>query len=311
MKIDFQSLQKALLSNTFLYCVVLLLILKIFSVGLLSNIPYNVFFADVTKATLERLANQTRTSLGLNPLKPSATLDKAAELKAEDMVKNQYFAHTSPQGATPWVWFKDAGYNYRYAGENLAIGFFDSIEVYNAWLNSPSHKENLLNPNYKEVGTAVLPGFGNSNTIVVVQLFGSLQPTKATAIKNTPIKPVAQPKPEGANPPMPASSGEARQVLSQSIEAQIQQSSGTEITNIYVKILNSIAYNYNRILQDVIFGFSLVFIGIMLTLILFSFNLHLEKKLVLRSFVIILLLITSLAIDSRVISALIPHQLII
>lgn len=306
MKIDFQSLQKALESNIFLYCVVLLLILKIFSVGLISNVPFNIYFADITKSTLERLANQTRTSLGLAPLKPSTTLDKAAELKAEDMVKNQYFAHTSPQGATPWVWFKNAGYNYKYAGENLAIGFFDSIEVYNAWLNSPSHKQNLLNPNYKEIGTAVLPGFGNNNTIVVVQLFGSVQPTKATPIKNTqPTKPVTKPE------QVTTTQNTTPKVLSQTTEAQFQQADNATTTSTYAKILNSLAYNYAKILQDVIFGFTMVFIGIMLTLIMFSFSLKLDRKLVFRSLIITAILFASLLIDNRIITALIPQQIII
>lgn len=314
MKIDFQSLQKAVESNAFLYCVILLLVLKIFSVGLLSNIPLNFYFADVTKATLERLANQTRTSLGLGALRPNPVLDRAAELKAEDMIRNQYFAHTSPQGATPWSWFSKAGYNYRYAGENLAIGFFDSYEVYSAWLNSPSHKDNLLNPNFKEIGTAVLGGFGNNDTIVVVQLFGSMQPQKVAVAQKTQAKPAAkiETKTSTTTPVKTLTTEPATEkVLSQSTEAKIQQ--GTEImtTNIYSRFLNSLAYNYAEILQDVIFGATLVFIGILLSLIFFNFNLHLERRLVFRSIIIMVLLSVSLFVDFRVLSSLVPHQLII
>src|SRR6185436_7850636 len=99
------------------------------------------------------------------------TLNKAAMAKAQDMVKNGYFAHESPQGISPWYWFKQAGYVYKYAGENLAVGFVDSKTVYDAWFNSPSHKANLLNKNYTQVGTAIVSGF-DGNSIVVVQEFG-------------------------------------------------------------------------------------------------------------------------------------------
>src|SRR6185436_16880757 len=85
----------------------------------------------------------------------------------------------------PWYWFKQAGYVYKYAGENLAVGFVDSKTVYDAWFNSPSHKANLLNKNYTQVGTAIVSGF-DGNSIVVVQEFG--RPLATTVASN--------PKPE-------------------------------------------------------------------------------------------------------------------
>ena len=90
------------------------------------NIPQNIFFADITKSALENFVNQTRQSVGLQPLTENTALDQAAQIKAENMVQDNYFEHTSPSGITPWAWFVQAGYNYKYAGENLAIGFFDS-----------------------------------------------------------------------------------------------------------------------------------------------------------------------------------------
>ena len=54
-------------------------------------------------------------------LAKSDMLQEAAEKKAQDMIENNYFAHTSPQGKTPWHWVEESGYDYRYAGENLAI----------------------------------------------------------------------------------------------------------------------------------------------------------------------------------------------
>ena len=180
LKFNLWFLRKIMESNILLGFVVLLLLLKIVLIGFSVNLPFNVFFADITKITLENLANQTRQSLGLGILASSLKLDQAARLKAEDMVKNQYFSHTSPTGVTPWFWFSQTDYNYKYAGENLAIGFFDSEEVYRAWLDSPSHKANLVNPNYREIGTAIASGFGQNKAVVVVQFFGSLKPAAAS-----------------------------------------------------------------------------------------------------------------------------------
>ena len=183
---DYKS--RFLQSNILLYFVVLLLALKIVATLISINFPQNIFFADVTKSALENFTNQTRQSDGLKTLTENQKLDQAAELKAENMVQDKYFDHTSPTGVTPWFWFLKAGYNYKYAGENLAIGFYDSKEVYDAWLNSPSHKTNITNPNYTEVGTAVLSGFGQNNTIVVVQEFGSQLPVKPVVVKNNNLK---------------------------------------------------------------------------------------------------------------------------
>lgn len=118
--------------------------------------------------------NEARKNNNIVELKPNYQLDLAAQEKLEDMVKNNYFSHVSPSGTTPWFWIKSSAYNYLYAGENLAIGFTTADETVEAWLNSPSHKENLLNTNYREIGVAV----GRANVdgvsgILVVQMFGA------------------------------------------------------------------------------------------------------------------------------------------
>ena len=192
-------------SNFLLYCVVLLLALRITATLVSINFPKNIFFADITKFALENSVNQTRQAIGLQSLTENDKLDQAAQAKAENMVKNNYFDHNSPSGITPWFWFSQAGYNYKYAGENLAIGFYDSEEVYQAWLNSPSHKANIENPNYTEVGTAVLSGFGQNNSIVVVQEFASPAPAKIVVAKNNnikaPVVAVAKPTVKSTPPP--------------------------------------------------------------------------------------------------------------
>jgi hypothetical protein len=101
-------------------------------------------------------------------------LNQAAQEKADDMAQNGYFAHTSPDGKTPWYWLDQVGYNYSYAGENLAVNFTDSQDVTAAWMNSPEHRANILKANYTEVGTGVAEGMYDGNeTIFVAQDFGT------------------------------------------------------------------------------------------------------------------------------------------
>jgi len=293
-------------SNLLLYCVVLLLFLKIGATLISINLPQNIFFADITKSALENFVNQTRQSIGLPTLTENQKLDQAAKLKAENMVQDQYFNHISPSGVSPWFWFLKAGYNYKYAGENLAVGFYDSQEVYDAWLNSPSHKANIVNPNYTEVGTAVMSGFGQNNTIVVVQEFGSQLPVKTTQFKTSPSAKTNEPIPTpNANP--------NEEVLSQSTESKnyIESPSLNSINNLSSRLFNFVLYDYDRLLQNIIYGVSLIVIGILLTLIFFNFNFDVKKELVFRAILIIALLSVATLLNKEIIISFIPHQIII
>jgi len=129
--------------------------------------------ATVYPAVLADLANNDRLNSGASELTWSPTLEKAAKLKAEDMAANGYFAHTSPTGVTPWYWLRQADYNFVYAGENLAIDFTESENVERAWINSPTHKENIMSQNFTEIGIATVDGIYNGrNTTFVVEFFG-------------------------------------------------------------------------------------------------------------------------------------------
>ncbi|MEK7518222.1 MAG: CAP domain-containing protein [Patescibacteria group bacterium] len=120
------------------------------------------------------LTNKERTNNGVSSLTINASLSQAAARKAEDMFAKDYWAHNSPDGKTPWVFIKDAGYNYVYAGENLARGFSTSEDVVAAWLASPTHKANMLSSNYKDVGFAVVTGkLNGEDTVLVVEEFGN------------------------------------------------------------------------------------------------------------------------------------------
>jgi len=129
---------------------------------------------DITSEQLLTLVNQKRQENGLPPLSFSPELATAARSKANDMFSKNYWAHNSPDGKTPWEFLKEAGYNYVYAGENMARGFNTSADVTNAWMVSPTHRANVLSPNYSDVGFAVVTGnLSGEETVLVVQEFGN------------------------------------------------------------------------------------------------------------------------------------------
>lgn len=128
---------------------------------------------DITNEQLLLLVNEKRKESGLPPLKLDPSLSFAAEKKAEDMFVNNYWAHVSPNGTTPWVFIKNAGYSYIYAGENLAKGFTSAQGVVDAWMASQRHRENALSQNYQDVGFAVKIGkLAGEDTVLIVQEFG-------------------------------------------------------------------------------------------------------------------------------------------
>lgn len=129
---------------------------------------------DITSQRLLDDTNDQRLAENVKPLAINQKLSAAATSKARDMFAHQYWAHTSPDGVAPWNWIKESGYSYSYAGENLAKGFRTSDALVTAWMNSPKHRENLLNPKYQEVGFAVVEGELNGETTkLVVAMYGS------------------------------------------------------------------------------------------------------------------------------------------
>ena len=142
------------------------------------------FLAAVFPRVLVDLANSDRSQYDMDSLSVNPILEKAAALKVADMTKKGYFAHKSPEGITPWYWFKVAGYDFAYAGENLAINFSDSVDVDRAWMNSPSHRANILNGNFTEIGIATAEGmYEGRPTIFVVEMFGQPAPLLTIAEK--------------------------------------------------------------------------------------------------------------------------------
>lgn len=125
------------------------------------------------------LTNKQRENFGEQDLEINQKLTEAAKKKLEDMFINQYFEHVSPIDSTDISkYVMDEKYAYSYVGENLAMGDFgNEAEMVDAWMDSPGHKENILNKNYTEIGVAVKKGnIFDRNTWMAVQVFG--QPSK-------------------------------------------------------------------------------------------------------------------------------------
>lgn len=125
--------------------------------------------------------NKEREALGLPPLEMNSSLNTAAQAKAQNMLEENYWAHYSPSGKDPWGFILSSGYKFAYAGENLARNFYTSEDTVKAWMNSPSHKENITSSKYKEIGVAVVDGvLQGQKTTLVVQMFGTTTSDLAT-----------------------------------------------------------------------------------------------------------------------------------
>lgn len=119
--------------------------------------------------------NEIRSSRGLAPLKFSKVLNTSAKLKAESMLSTNCWSHFCPEGSSPWEFFDQSGYLYSFAGENLAEGFININILMDAWMNSETHRANIINEDFNEIGIAVLSGSfqSNNDNLLVVVHFGS------------------------------------------------------------------------------------------------------------------------------------------
>ncbi len=143
----------------------------------------NIFVDDIVADT-----NAYRQQNGLTTLHLDPELSQAAQKKAEDMFADGYWAHVAPDGTTPWSFITSAGYEYVYAGENLAKDFQKSDSVVVAWMESPSHRQNILNDKFRDIGVAVVNGTLNGyETTLVVQMFGQ-RPSEAQVLPQTEVE---------------------------------------------------------------------------------------------------------------------------
>ena len=179
------------------------------------------FSSAITSANIINLTNQSRQQNGEGLLSENSQLSKAAQAKADDMLTRGYFAHTTPDGRTPWSFIIAAGYNYLMAGENLAVNFSEAEDVETAWMNSPGHRANILNKDFMEIGIGISQGqYQGHNAIFVVQEFGvpaaqqiSLN-SQPTAVQTEPVPPPAVAAKISPQPKAPAAAASAPATLS-------------------------------------------------------------------------------------------------
>lgn len=110
---------------------------------------------------LFKAINNERSKKGLKLLTVSKELSQSAQAKAEDHNDRGYWSHNTPEGVRPFQFITDAGYKYKHAGENLARDWQCDEQVIVAWMQSPTHKDNILGSSYKEIG------IGRAGTYIV------------------------------------------------------------------------------------------------------------------------------------------------
>lgn len=146
------------------------------------------YSSQITPEEIVELTNSEREEYGLSSLSLNMSLNEAARRKAADMFAFDYWAHKSPSNREPWDFFQEVEYDYIYAGENLARDFSTPEAVVAAWMMSPSHKDNIINGQYQEIGVAVVSGtLRGVETTLVVQLFGTPVNSLSVVKKETPI----------------------------------------------------------------------------------------------------------------------------
>ncbi len=223
------------------------------------------FLAAVLPGALTSLTNEEREVLNVPLLTSNELLNEAARLKAEDMAAKGYFAHTSPDGKTPWYWLSQVGYDFTAAGENLAVNFSESADVTDAWMDSPTHRANIVRKDFKEIGIGVASGvYKGKNTVFVAQFFGT-----PAAIASAPVpvptpaptpKPMPTPKPTPVPTPLPVPSVPPTPVI---VTTQVlgEESTASDVRSFIQKVLTTPSRSAN-----VVYG--LIALAIILVLLL-------------------------------------------
>jgi len=159
-------------------------VLAVIAIGLLSfnlltpvNLTAQADTDKITKSSLLEKHNEFRKEHNLGELKVNTLLNLSAQNKANEMMRNDCWSHYCPDNRSPWEFFNDAGYDYSFAGENLAEGFYTIEKIMTAWINSETHRENMMRDKYTEIGFGIAEGpyQNNEDNVIVVAHFGTLK----------------------------------------------------------------------------------------------------------------------------------------
>jgi len=181
------------------------------------------YATNISVGELHSISNQQRSQNGLGGYQLNSKLSQAAAAKAQHMFAKNYWAHTAPDGTTPWSFISASGYSYTLAGENLAKDFSTSAGVVSGWMGSSGHRANVLSTRFRDVGYAAVNGtLQGKKTTLVVAMYAqpaasapaskpsttTAKPapssaTRSTAPSSSPAKPAAE-QPKAATKPKPA-----------------------------------------------------------------------------------------------------------
>jgi len=189
---------KALRPKSLISYVAVIVAVKVLVTGFLFlNYPDPAALSAIVAEKMVFLINQSRIEAGVEPIITNSALIQSALEKGQDMLERGYFAHNTPDGKKPWQWIDKNQFDYVYAGENLAIDFKSAEAVHQALMDSPTHRKNILNTKYKNVGIAVLDGtFDGRKTILLVEFFGTTRNELSTLADNRPVSaPAVNPTP--------------------------------------------------------------------------------------------------------------------
>ena len=198
--------------------------------------------------------NSQRIALGLTPLTLNPELSAAAANKAADMFAKGYWAHNSPTGSTPWDFITGAGYHYVVAGENLAKNFMTSQAVVDAWMASPTHRDNIVKPSYRDIGFAIVNGkLNGEETTLVVQMFGST--VESIAAKPSPSAPVV---------PAEALATQQPAAVPQTVASpSAPQAAAGNFVGSFLGVTEKPAINIPTLTRDIVFVFAGVLLGVL------------------------------------------------
>lgn len=165
--------------------------------SLIGILPSTMTSAQLDMNSLVYLHNKERTQVGINTLELNSLLVSSATNKANAMLDSDCWDHYCPPGVSPWTFFNQVGYKYIHAGENLGEGFTDNSSLMRAWMNSPTHKANVIKPEYLEFGLGFATGNyqgQDDNTIAVVHFGTREQSIPAPTLTPSPT-PIPTPTP--------------------------------------------------------------------------------------------------------------------
>jgi hypothetical protein len=221
----------------------LFLVMKLIVFVFAISLPAAAFVApDIMAIEQEKIiamVNDLRAGQNKNVLTVNTKLNVSSAMKANDMAQGSYFSHTSPAGNNLAYFLKQAGYNYSVAGENLAMGFNDTAELFQAWVDSPTHYNNIVDTDFKETGIGVMAGLYNDiPTIYIAEHFGTPKVVAQTAPKEEIVAPavtVPEPKVESDTKIEPVAVVEPKEEVLPTEQAEVASEKETAPTETEVE----------------------------------------------------------------------------